>query len=318
MFPLPFVDFPGPILAAILFLSLIYLQMRRPLRVQHFSAWTRIFRNLILAAPALILLRLIMIPIPYFVAIWARAHNIGILNWLSLPPWLAATAGALLFDYAYYWWHVGTHRIPLLWRFHNVHHTDLDMDVSTAARFHFLEIGFSVVYRIAIVLIIGIAPLVYLFYEMIFRTGDTVSSFQLAFAAPRRGDFKFGHRDAANARHSSFDCQIGNRFQLEHGFLLVGQAARFASDGHRAARNYHRRSGLPRRKRVDSGRFMENAVSSDSRVAIARWRSAHARQSRQTLKVWRLRIWRRLIFLCAPTRRAVQVLDVRLIVIRGI
>ena len=169
MFPLPFVDFPGPILAAILFLSLIYLQFRHPLRVQHFSAWTRIFRNLILAAPALILLRLILIPIPYFVAIWAREHNIGILNWLHLPFWSAATAGALLFDYAYYWWHVGTHRVPFLWRFHNVHHTDLDMDVSTAARFHFLEIGFSVIYRVAIVLLTGIAPLVYLFYEMVFE-----------------------------------------------------------------------------------------------------------------------------------------------------
>ena len=50
MFPLPFVDFPGPLLGAILFLALLYLQMRRPLRRQRFGAWTRIFRNLVLAA----------------------------------------------------------------------------------------------------------------------------------------------------------------------------------------------------------------------------------------------------------------------------
>ena len=169
MFPLPFVDFPGPILAGTLFLALIYLQWRRPLRAQNFGAWTRIFRNLILAAPALVLLRLILIPIPYFVAIWAHNHGIGLLNWLRFPIGFEAIAGFMLFDYAYYWWHVGTHRIPLLWRFHNVHHTDLDMDVSTAARFHFLEIGFSVVYRIAIVGLTGIAPLAYLFYEMVFE-----------------------------------------------------------------------------------------------------------------------------------------------------
>ncbi len=169
MFPLPFVDFPGSILAALLFLSLIYLQVRRPLRAQHFAAWTRIFRNLVLAAPALILLRLVMIPIPYFVAIWAREHGVGLLNLLPIPFWLAAIGGFLMFDYAYYWWHVGTHRIPFLWRFHNVHHTDLDMDVSTAARFHFAEIIFSVAYRVAIVTLTGIAPLVYLFYEMIFE-----------------------------------------------------------------------------------------------------------------------------------------------------
>ena len=169
MFPLPFVDFPGPLLAGILFCSLLYLQARHRLRAQHFGAWTRIFRNLILAAPALILLRLLMIPMPYFAAIWAHKHGVGLVNWLHFPFWPGAIAGFLMFDYAYYWWHVGTHRIPFLWRFHNVHHTDLDMDVSTAARFHFAEIAFSVVYRVAIVLIVGIAPLVYLFYEMIFE-----------------------------------------------------------------------------------------------------------------------------------------------------
>ena len=180
--------FPGAILAGLLFVSLVYLQKRQRLRVQQFPPWTRIFRNLVLAFPALVLLRLILIPIPYFTAIWAQTHGIGIWNWLHLPFWVEAVGGALMFDYAYYWWHVGTHRIPLLWRFHNVHHTDLDMDVSTAARFHFLEIGFSVVYRIAIVTITGIAPLVYLFYEMVFELATQFSPFQLAFcrAASRR------------------------------------------------------------------------------------------------------------------------------------
>ena len=169
MFPLPFVDFPGAILGALLFGSLVYLQARHRLRVQHFGAATRILRNLVLAAPALVIMRLVLVPIPYFAAIWAQKHGIGLWNWLPAPFWLAAVGAFLMLDYGYYWWHVGTHRIPLLWRFHNVHHTDLDMDVSTAARFHFVEIGISVVYRVALVLLIGAAPLVYLFYEMVFE-----------------------------------------------------------------------------------------------------------------------------------------------------
>lgn len=169
MFPLPFVDFPGPFLASALLLALIWLQARHPLRVQNFNAWTRIFRNFVLAAPALVCLRLILIPFPYFAAIWAQNHSIGLWNWLRLPFLLEAVGGVLMFDYAYYWWHIGTHRIPLLWRFHNVHHTDLDMDVSTAARFHFLEVAFSVIYRVALVLLTGVVPLVYLFYEMVFE-----------------------------------------------------------------------------------------------------------------------------------------------------
>ena len=102
MFPLPFVDFPGPLLAAALFLSLVVLQRVHPLRFQRFSAPVRILRNLVLAAPALILLRLILVPIPYFVAIWAQKHGVGLINWLHFPAWLGAIAGFTMFDYAYY------------------------------------------------------------------------------------------------------------------------------------------------------------------------------------------------------------------------
>jgi sterol desaturase/sphingolipid hydroxylase (fatty acid hydroxylase superfamily) len=64
----------------------------------------------------------------------------------------------VLLDYTLYLWHVLTHRVPLLWRFHLVHHVDLDLDASTALRFHFGEMALSVPYRLLQVALIGADP----------------------------------------------------------------------------------------------------------------------------------------------------------------
>ena len=59
-------------------------------------------------------------------------------------------------DYTLYVWHILTHRVPLLWRFHAVHHVDLDLDASTALRFHFGELAVSVPYRAAQIALLGV------------------------------------------------------------------------------------------------------------------------------------------------------------------
>ena len=97
------------------------------------------------------------------------AKAFGLLHLLSLPSFVAPLVGFLLLDYFYYWWHVATHRAPFLWRFHSVHHTDLEMDVSTAARFHWGEILISVLLRVALVTLIGASPLTFLIYEIVFE-----------------------------------------------------------------------------------------------------------------------------------------------------
>jgi sterol desaturase/sphingolipid hydroxylase (fatty acid hydroxylase superfamily) len=68
------------------------------------------------------------------------------------------TAAVLLLDYSLYAWHVLTHRVPFLWRFHAVHHVDLDLDASTAIRFHFGELALSTPWRAAQVLVSGAGP----------------------------------------------------------------------------------------------------------------------------------------------------------------
>ncbi len=146
--------------------------MRRPLRRLRFSVWSRAFCNFIFSAPAFALLRLTLIPIPLSVAWWGQQRGIGLLHWLPAPPWLAGIVGFVLMDWAYYWWHYGTHALPLLWRFHNVHHTDLDLDVTTAARFHFGEIIASIPFRIVAVLMFGVTPFTLLVFEICFEAAS--------------------------------------------------------------------------------------------------------------------------------------------------
>lgn len=168
-FKIPLLDSVGSPLLAATFLLLLWLQARRPLRCQHFTAWRRIARNLIFAAPAFLVLRLALVPIPLAAAVWAARHDFGLLHRLPLPPVLSGAIGIVFFDYTYYWWHVATHLVPLLWRFHNVHHTDLDLDVSTATRFHLGELIFSVIWRTAFVLVTGITPLALIAFEILFE-----------------------------------------------------------------------------------------------------------------------------------------------------
>ena len=79
----------------------------------------------------------------------------GLEPFLSLPPPVNIVIGVLLLDYTLYWWHYLTHRVPVLWRFHQVHHLDLDMDATTALRFHFGEITISLAFRALQIIVIG-------------------------------------------------------------------------------------------------------------------------------------------------------------------
>jgi len=156
---IPLMDYVGRPLLACLFMALLWLQWRFPLRRHYFSVIKRLVRNFVLSISGFAIVRLVMLPIPLMLAVWAQRQHIGVLNWLPFPGWAAVIATFLLMDYAYWWWHWANHMVPVFWRFHNVHHTDLDLDVSTAARFHFGEMIFSIGFLSLAVLVFGIAPL---------------------------------------------------------------------------------------------------------------------------------------------------------------
>lgn len=132
-----------------------WLERRRPLRERVEASGDRMRRNVAVALGSATTVQLLEKPLLDPLTRWVEQRRCGLLLHMRLPGWLETTLGILLLDYSLYFWHVLLHRIPLLWRFHVVHHVDLDLDVSTALRFHFGELALSVPWRAAQVLLIG-------------------------------------------------------------------------------------------------------------------------------------------------------------------
>ena len=87
---------------------------------------------------------------------WAAGPEFGLLHRFPMPGWLHTLFAILLLDVWTYWWHRLNHRIPFLWRFHRMHHSDPWMDVTTARRFHPGEILFSSLLRLPLIFVLGI------------------------------------------------------------------------------------------------------------------------------------------------------------------
>jgi sterol desaturase/sphingolipid hydroxylase (fatty acid hydroxylase superfamily) len=140
--------------------TLWLLERRRPLRQNAAEPIIRSQgRNFAMAALSAASIQAIEKPIVGPLSKLVERHRWGLVKRLQLPAWLEVTLAIALLDYTLYLWHILTHRVPFLWRFHQPHHVDLDMDASTALRFHFGEMMLSVPWRAAQVLVIGAGPL---------------------------------------------------------------------------------------------------------------------------------------------------------------
>lgn len=97
----------------------------------------------------------------------ASAQGWGLFNTLALPVWFEVVMAILILDCAIWAQHLITHKVPILWRLHRVHHADVDMDVTTAIRFHPVEIGFSMILKIGLVYLLGPAAIAVILFEII-------------------------------------------------------------------------------------------------------------------------------------------------------
>ncbi|MDA8163752.1 MAG: sterol desaturase family protein [Desulfobacteraceae bacterium] len=141
--------------------ALLLLERRRPLRERKTgeSKLRRDGRNLAMAALSAAAIGLVEKPVVEPLAHKVVDRRWGLLQRRPLPVPLELFLTIALLDYTLYIWHVLTHKVPLLWRFHQSHHVDLDMDATTAVRFHFGEMVLSAPWRAAQVLLIGSSPL---------------------------------------------------------------------------------------------------------------------------------------------------------------
>ena len=97
----------------------------------------------------------------------AQNLNVGFFNRINFSYWVEFLLVILILDFAIWLQHLLTHKIGFLWRIHRVHHSDTQMDVSTAIRFHPIEIALSMVLKIGLVYALGADPLSILFFEIL-------------------------------------------------------------------------------------------------------------------------------------------------------
>ncbi len=136
--------------------TLLLAERARPLRKQTREALPRLARNGAMGAACQAVIMVSEGPITEAIAQENKRRKRGLQH--AIGGWPGRIAAVLLMDYTYYLWHVATHKVPFLWRFHRVHHLDPDMDMSTAVRFHAADMLISTPMRMLQVRISGADP----------------------------------------------------------------------------------------------------------------------------------------------------------------
>ncbi len=132
--------------------SLEAVAPRRPRRLDRWTRWP-LHAGLVLVGA---LVGRILTPLgAAAAAVWAAEHGWGLLVYLKAPAWLEWTLALVALDLAVFGQHVVSHRWGWLWRLHRLHHRDLDLDATSGVRFHPLELGVSILWKAAVVLVLG-------------------------------------------------------------------------------------------------------------------------------------------------------------------
>ncbi|KMY66839.1 hypothetical protein AAU61_12665 [Desulfocarbo indianensis] len=152
------------IFTGVLLFFLIW-ELLSPYRPNSVSKVKRWLINLGMTGFNTVVLGLIFGAAPLMLAAYVTKNQIGALNALAAPYWLKVLLALMFMDFMLWVWHLLNHEVPLLWRFHRVHHTDLDMDVSTATRFHLGELGISALIKLALIYLLGLDVLMVLLFE---------------------------------------------------------------------------------------------------------------------------------------------------------
>ena len=157
-------------LGAIVLLGLaLILEHFFPLRRETRSLLARLVVNIAVSILTFVAAIGLVQPAAQWALRWSTDKPFGLVHLFVLPSWVELIVSFLLMDLAFYYWHVANHRIPFLWRFHNVHHVDPELDVSTAFRFHFGEVALSSIFTVIQISLIGISAWAYAIYQIAFQ-----------------------------------------------------------------------------------------------------------------------------------------------------
>ncbi|GMT42507.1 MAG: sterol desaturase [bacterium] len=216
-------------------LLLAILEVKWPRRKLLFSKKGRWFINLALTVANGLVIKIILGAAAVGVAIYADEHGWGLINKLDLAWPVGFMAGFLFMDLMIYLQHVIMHALPFLWRFHIVHHTDLDFDVTTALRFHPGEALLSMLYKMMLVAAIGADAWTVLIFEVVLNASAQFNHSNLAI--PQEMDKKIRRLIITPDMHRIHHSIVTNDTNSNFGFFL--------SWWDRFLGTYRREPGLP-------------------------------------------------------------------------
>ncbi len=154
-----------------IFLTMAILERLLPKRELRAAIAKRWLTNISITAIGSILVRAmahLTVPIAAVAAaVYASTQTIGLFNLVALPTWFEALVAIVVLDFAVWLQHLISHKWQPLWRLHQMHHADVDIDVTTAIRFHPLEIALSMLWKIIWVFALGASALAVILFEVI-------------------------------------------------------------------------------------------------------------------------------------------------------
>jgi len=163
---------------------LVFAERLAPRRPLASALWRRWGGNLGLVAVDTIVLRTVLPITAVGVAALVQARGWGLLGaMVFLPTWLDVVLSVVVLDLAIYLQHRLFHAVPLLWRLHRVHHTDLELDVTTGVRFHPVEMLLSVGFKAGVVVVLGPPVVAVILFEVLLNAGALFSHANLRLPA---------------------------------------------------------------------------------------------------------------------------------------
>jgi len=150
---------------ALSFALVFFVQILAPYRRTPRGGW---WQNVPIAMFNAIILSLVCGGCLCTAARFAETRHLGLLRAAAAPPWAAMAVTVVVLDFVLWGWHQANHRLSWLWRFHRVHHSDVDFDVTTGLRFHTGELVLSLPLKLAAVILVGAPLLGVLLFELVF------------------------------------------------------------------------------------------------------------------------------------------------------
>lgn len=172
-----------PMIATVMLVSIMALEHVWPRRSSG-NIGRRWVRNLSMGALGAALVAIAIPLSSAAVAAMASDHGVGLLSHVRWPAIVEFACAIVALDMAIYWQHRWSHIVPILWRFHRVHHADTAFDVTLGVRFHPVEIVFSLLYKWIVIVLIGASASAVYAYEILLSTFALLTHANLAIPLP--------------------------------------------------------------------------------------------------------------------------------------